>query len=274
MKPQVGHIQFLNCLPLYHMLVKNGAVLEMDLFKDTPVELSRKIIAGRLDISPIPAIEYARHADSLMLLPDLTVSSSGRVMSITVVSKVPIQELDGQTVALTNTSATSQVMAKIIFREKYNISPVYFESPPDLPEMFREAEAALLIGDDALRLFPNKGGYYLYDLGELWQELTGEKMVYAVWAVRREYVRKHPEMTAGVFRAFRQSLAMRALRKYQGRSPGGKLFLQNFWRIISGHLNLHLVVIISRGFCVITARQFRLELCQRFRNLSLWMLIN
>ncbi len=208
MRPRVGHIQFLNCLPLYHMLVKNGVVFDIDLFKDHPVDLCNRLLSGKLDISPVPAIEYARHADKVHLMPQLTVSSSGRVMSIIIVSKVPVQELDGKPVALTNTSATSQVMAKIIFREKYSITPVYFESPPDLPEMFREAEAALLIGDDALRVFQKPGNFYIYDLGEEWQQLTGKKMVYAVWAVRKPYAEKHPDIVSDVFRAFQLSLDM------------------------------------------------------------------
>jgi chorismate dehydratase len=208
MRPQVGHIQFLNCLPLYHMLVKSGVVLEIDLYKDTPVELCNRLLSGRLDISPVPAIEYARHADDLLLLPKLTVSSSGRVMSIILASKVPLQKLDGEPVALTNTSATSQVLAKIILREKYKVKPSYFECPPDLPEMFREAEAALLIGDDALRVFAKPGKYYLYDLGEEWQKLTADKMVYAVWAVRRTYAQKHPRLVSKVFYAFQRSLDM------------------------------------------------------------------
>ena len=96
MLPRVGHIQFLNCLPLYHMLVRSGAVLDMDLYKDTAIALCRQLLAGRLDISPVPAIEYARHARDLLLLPDLTVSSNGRVMSILLVSKVPAEKLARQ----------------------------------------------------------------------------------------------------------------------------------------------------------------------------------
>ena len=206
MRPRVGHIQFLNTLPLYHMLVKNGVVLDIDLFKDTPTALCRKLLSGELDISPVPSIEYARHADELLLLPQLTVGSDGRVMSIIIVSKVPIEELDGKTVALTNTSATSQALAKIILRKKYLINPVYFESPPDLPEMFREADAALLIGDDALRVFADPGRFYLYDLGEEWQQLTGEKMVYAVWTVRKSFAAQYPEEVVRVFHSFENSM--------------------------------------------------------------------
>jgi len=115
MKPRVGHIQFLNSLPLYHMLVKDDVVLNIDLFKDSPKELCCKLLSEKLDISPVPSIEYARHAEKLVLLPDLTISSDGKVMSILLVSKVPVQKLDKKIIALTNTSATSQVLARIIF---------------------------------------------------------------------------------------------------------------------------------------------------------------
>ena len=206
MRPRVGHIQFLNCLPLYHMLVRSGAVLRMDLYKDSPIALCRRLLSGKLDISPVPAIEYARHARDLLLLPDLTVSSNGRVMSILLVSKAPAEKLNGRPVALTNTSATSQVLAKIILREKFGAEPVYFECPPDLPEMFREADAALLIGDDALRACARPGRYFQYDLGAEWKELTGEAMVYAVWAVRRSYAEKHPDRVAMVYEAFKRSI--------------------------------------------------------------------
>ena len=207
MRPRVGHIQFLNCLPLYHMLVKSGAVLSLDLYKDTPTGLSRRFFAGELDISPIPAIEYARHASSALLLPDFTVSSCGRVKSILLVSTVPADALDRRPVALANVSATSQVLLRIILKERYHVRPRYFECPPDLPEMLREADAALLIGDDALRVWARKPrGMQVYDLGEEWTRLTGQAMVYAVWAVRREYAMRCPDRVREVHAAFKRSM--------------------------------------------------------------------
>ena len=208
MKTRIGHIQFLNSLPLYHMLVKEEIVLEIDLFKDSPRQLCRKLLDGRLDISPVPAIDYARHADELFLLPDLTISSDGKVMSILLISKIPIEQLDGKTVALTNTSATSQVLTRIILEEKYGLHPSYFECPPDLGQMFREAESALLIGDDALRALQTPSGYHLYDLGEEWSTFTREKMVYAVWCVHRDYAAQHPENVRKISHAFQHSMDM------------------------------------------------------------------
>jgi chorismate dehydratase len=206
MRPRIGHIQFLNCFPLYYGLLKNGILADIELCKNSPTELCDRLLRGDLDISPVPSIEYARHTDKLLLLPKLTVSSDGKVLSILIVSKTPIQKLDGKPVALANTSATSQILAKIILQEKYHVRPLFFESPPDLPEMFREAEAALLIGDAALRVFAKPKNFYLYDLGEEWKLLTGEKMVYAVWAVRKTFAAKHPVITKKVYHAFEQSM--------------------------------------------------------------------
>jgi chorismate dehydratase len=207
MRPRVGHIQFLNCLPLYHALVKKGLLLDMDLFKDTPAQLCERLLAGQLDISPVPSIEFARHAHELLLLPDIAVSSRGPVMSIVLVSKVPLSKLDGCTVALANNSRTSQVLARLVLEHHYGVQPHYFESPPDLAEMFREADAALLIGDDALRIIAAPCPYLVFDLGREWTAMTAHNMVYAMWAVRREFALQHPEAVNRVQQAFQSSLA-------------------------------------------------------------------
>ena len=66
-RPRVGHIQFLNCLPLYWGLVHSGALLDVDLRRDTPDRLSDRLVAGDLDIAPISVVEYLRHASDLTL---------------------------------------------------------------------------------------------------------------------------------------------------------------------------------------------------------------
>ncbi len=236
MLPRIGHIQFLNCLPLYYGLMKNGVLSEIELCKHTPTELCNRLLREELDISPVPAIEYARHADELLLLPRLTVSSDGTVLSILLVSKVPVEELNGRPVALANTSATSQVLAKIILKERYRVEPHYFESPPDVAQMFMEADAALLIGDDALRIFVKPKDFFIYDLGEEWKLLTGKKMVYALWAVRKTYALQNPEQVQMVYSAFIRSLEMSlqhidaAVSEVAQWSPFSSRFLKKYFK--------------------------------------------
>ena len=208
MRPRLGHIQFLNCLPLYYGMVKNDVLLDVDLVKADPADLAVMITSGELDLAPIPTIEYARNADDLLLLPDIAISSDGEVQSILLLSKIPADELGGKRVALTSASRTSQVLARILIEKRWRANSEYVEMPSDLPEMLRDADAALLIGDDALRAnwqdFPE---LHKYDLGTEWSAWTGLPMVYAVWAVRRGFATDQPDQVASVAGALVGSLA-------------------------------------------------------------------
>ena len=131
--------------------MRSGALLGVDLHKDTPDRLNAALVAGDLDIGPISLVEYLRHADDLLLLPDLAVGSDGPVLSVNVVSTVPLDELDGRRVALGSTSRTGVLLAQMLLESRYGVQPEYFPCPPDLTEMLLEADAAVLIGDVALR---------------------------------------------------------------------------------------------------------------------------
>jgi chorismate dehydratase len=207
LRPRVGHIQFLNCLPLYYGLVKSYALLDLELIKGLPTELNNLLISRNLDISPISSIEYARHHKSLVLFPDFTVSSDGKAKSILLLSRFPIEKLSGKKVALTSASATSQVLLKIVLGRGYRVEPEYFICPPDLNRMFADADAALLIGDIALKHYIGPKDFYLYDLGMEWKKLTGKKMVYAVWAVNRSFAEQQSELSGYVFEIFKKSMA-------------------------------------------------------------------
>jgi len=207
-RPRLGHIQFINCLPLYYGMVKNDVLLDVDLVRANPAELAGMILDGELDLAPIPAIEYARHADRLVLLPDIAISSEGEVQSILLLSKVPVAELSGRTVALTSTSRTSQVLCRVLLEKRWDVRPRYVQMPPDLPAMLRDADAALLIGDEALRAYWDTPlDVHVYDLGREWTDWTHLPMVYAVWAVRREFAEAQPEAVQAVADSLNGSLA-------------------------------------------------------------------
>ena len=122
-RPRVGHIQFLNCLPIYWGLMRSGALLDVDLHKDSPDRLNAALVAGDLDIGPISLVEYLRHADELLLLPDLAVGSDGPVLSVNVVSTRPLAELDGGRVALGSTSRTGRAAGPAAARRAVRRAP-------------------------------------------------------------------------------------------------------------------------------------------------------
>ncbi|QGT99312.1 Chorismate dehydratase [Candidatus Syntrophocurvum alkaliphilum] len=188
MRPKVGHIQFINCFPLFYGLIEKKFLLEVDLIKGNPTDLNTMLLERKLDLAPVSSIAYAENYKDYLLMPDISISSDGDVKSIYLFSKVPIDKLHGKKIALTNISATSQVLLKIIMKKGYNVSPEYFTSAPELRAMLMEADAALLIGDDALRAkYTFDNSLYIYDLGSEWKKLTNLPMVFAVWAIRKDF---------------------------------------------------------------------------------------
>jgi chorismate dehydratase len=182
-RPRVGHIQFLNCLPIYWGLMRSGALLDVDLHKDSPDRLNAALVRGDLDVGPISLVEYLRNADDLVLLPDLAVGSDGPVLSVNMVSTLPLDRLDGRRVALGSTSRTGVLLARMLLESRYGVHPEYFRCPPDLTEMLLEADAGVLIGDVALRALYEapRRGLGVTDLGQAWREWTGQPMVSPVW---------------------------------------------------------------------------------------------
>ncbi|MBW1602608.1 menaquinone biosynthesis protein [Streptomyces sp. JJ66] len=204
-RPRVGHIQFLNCLPLYWGLARTGGLLDLELTKDTPERLSEQLVNGDLDIGPVTLVEFLRHSEQLVALPDIAVGCDGPVMSCVIVSQGDLGALDGQRVALGSTSRTSVRLAQLLLAERHGIRPHYYTCPPDLGLMMREAQAAVLIGDAALRAALHDAprlGLRVHDLGQMWKEWTGLPFVFAVWAARRDYLAREPETVREVHRSF------------------------------------------------------------------------
>src|SRR4051812_21621313 len=188
--------------------MRSGALLDVDLHKDSPDRLNTALVAGDLDIGPISLVEYLRHADELLLLPGLAVGSDGPVLSVNLVSTVPPDELDGCLVALGSTSRTSVLLAQLLLEERHGTKPRYVTMPPDLTAMLMEADAAVLIGDAALRATheAKAKGLYVTDLGAAWKDWTGLPMVFAIWAARRDFADANPGAVKDVHEAFVRSL--------------------------------------------------------------------
>ena len=211
-RPRVGHINFLNVLPLTWSYA-HGGEQGLAITRGVPAVLNNDIVNHRLDVSNVSSIIYARDSEELVILPDVCVSTDGDVQSIILVSRKPINALKDDKIILTAKSATSHCLLKIILRSAYGAVPNYYvrhvgpENP--IPE---DATASLLIGDDALWLYHHQQpGFYYYDLGREWKQLTGKKMVYALWVANQKFASENPEMLQLVYdrihHAFAQGMA-------------------------------------------------------------------
>ena len=200
-RPRVGHIEFLNCFPLLSGLARTGSLLDLELIKDTPDNLSDALVNGELDIGPVSLIELLKNAEDLVVLPDIAVGSDGPVMSCLIVSRLPLSQLDRLPVALGSTSRTSVRLAELLLSDLIGVQPEYFFCPPDLAAMMEEAPAAVVIGDTALRAALYEAprlGLEVHDLGQMWRDWTGLPFVFAVFAARHEFAEREPEVVRWV----------------------------------------------------------------------------
>src|SRR5258707_12078111 len=125
---RLGRIGYINCYPVYAGLDRGVVHVPAELVTGTPAELNDLLVAGELDMSVISAIEYARHAKDLVLLPDLAISCDGPVRSVALFSKRAVGRLDGRTVLLSASSRTSVVLLELLCRDVWHIKPRFAEA--------------------------------------------------------------------------------------------------------------------------------------------------
>ena len=166
-----------------------------DLEFRIPSGCADQMASGAADIGILPSFELTRQ--DLEVIPGAGIACHGAVRSILLVSRLPAKEI--RTLATDSSSRTSVQLARMILERRYGAEYVSIPHAPDLDAMLRVADAALIIGDPALRLDRALLPYEVHDLGAEWVEMTGLPMVFAVWAARKGVV------TPDVVEAFRGS---------------------------------------------------------------------
>mgnify|MGYP001161909721 CR=1 FL=1 len=223
----LGRIDYANAWPLFHHLDGYAGEAGVRIVSRVPAELNRALREGETDISAISSFAYAQNSEDYLLLPDLSVSSVGRVNSILLFMKRPLEQVKNGRIALTTASATSVNLLKIIMAKYAEGQPQYERAEPDLDSMLENADAALLIGDPAIRASWSAGKLHVLDLGELWHRWTGLGMTYAVVAVRKEAAARWPQAIASLLQAMRESKRLslgnpQALIDHACRTIGGE----------------------------------------------------
>ncbi|RJP95190.1 MAG: ABC transporter substrate-binding protein [Desulfobacteraceae bacterium] len=189
----IGRIQYINVNPVYHEFENKPLPRGMRLFSEPPATLNRMLREGELDISSVSASAFARNSEDWLMLPDMSIACYGKVMSVLLVSRHAFRDLHTKPVFLTDESATAVDLVKLLFALQ-GVDPEFerrqVKSPDDLTDM---AGAGLVIGDAALKHNWHDRFDHVWDLCEMWNDMTGLPFVFAVWAVRRSFAKAHPE---------------------------------------------------------------------------------
>jgi chorismate dehydratase len=204
-KTTIGKIKYTNAWPIFHYFDPNAMRGPVEMITAVPSFLNMGMCEGQIDIGALSSFAYGEISDKLLLLPNLSVSADGPVHSILLFSKEPIEYISNGIIAVTNTSATSINLLKILMSKALKGNPEYCIMDPDLKTMLEVADAALLIGDNAIKASWEDHGLVVTDLSEYWKQWTGHSMTFAVWAVRRDTAEKKPGMIQDIVHALQQS---------------------------------------------------------------------
>jgi chorismate dehydratase len=143
-----------------------------------PAELADMMKNGELDIAFIPAIEYAR-LKNLRIVPGFGIASLGEVKTVVMFSRYELDTI--KSISLDSRSRTSVALLKILLKGYYKRDMEFITSSPDVDDLSKHADAALLIGDETFDINPTD--YNLYDLSKAWHEFTGKPFVFALLCV-------------------------------------------------------------------------------------------
>jgi chorismate dehydratase len=200
----IGRIPYINCYPVYGAIDRGLIRIDADLVDGVPTALNALMADGKLDVSVVSAVEYARDSRRYLLLPDLAISCDGPVRSVMLFSKRPATELSQRRVLVSRSSMTSVALLELLFENVWHARPVFVPTDAEISDVARfgaeDHEARLVIGDAALLLESSsatsgRGGVktsqqvpqypHAYDLGAEWKRWTGLPFVFAVWVAQR-----------------------------------------------------------------------------------------
>jgi len=231
----IGRIDYANCHPVFTEFMKEYGE-EYRFVEGVPSRLNALLAAGEIDVSPSSSFEYARHAPRYHLFPGISISSIGRVNSVILRSSVPIESLDGATIALTTDSATSVVLLKILLKKYLRFNNRFVLHASDAPP--RQEQGWLVIGDRALTPWDTDRYPFAYDLGTLWFAHTGLPFVFALWIVHERAVVTCCDEVCRCARRFLEARD-RAVRQYHAylddyrETPLQGVDLVSYWEAIS-----------------------------------------
>lgn len=185
--PRIAASSYLNTAPLIWSFLYGSQRDAVELFTDTaPARCAEMLARGQVDAALVPVIEYQRMPD-VLLVPDVCVGSKSSVRSVALVTgRNNLKKVER--VALDESSRTSVALVKIIFREFLGFEPEWISAAPDLKSMLTAADAALVIGDPAMKI--SRDQFRVFDLATLWHEFTGLGFVFAMWMARSDSAEK------------------------------------------------------------------------------------
>jgi chorismate dehydratase len=177
MAMRVGRVPYLHSEPFYFDMARRG----IELYDMVPRALVSAAEGGEIDAGPIPLADCFRLEDRFQPVAGFCVASVKQAGSMFLYSTVPIENLHGARIGITDEASGAPRLLRVLLRLKHRVRPAAY-----VP-LHASHDAFLLIGNQALRQRLGVPGFrYIYDLGEEWHAWTGLPLVFCRWMVRKD----------------------------------------------------------------------------------------
>jgi chorismate dehydratase len=198
---RISAVSYTNTKPFIYGLQHNSILNQIDLSLDIPSDCAQKIIDDQADIGLMP-VAALLDLPYWQIVSDYCIGAVGAVNSVFIFSNCPIEEAD--IIQLDPESRSSNNLAKVLLKNYWKVAPLQIINAPDYANSTGIKTAFVQIGD---RTFGKKNQYkYVYDLAEIWQQLTGLPFVFAAWIANKPI---DPEFMKGFNTALKAGLDAR-----------------------------------------------------------------
>lgn len=172
---RIGRIPYLNVAPFYFDL---RALAPYELLIESPRLLGERARRGELDLAPLSLCDTF-DLPEMAPVGDFSVACRGRVGSVMLFSRVPLDELGAVTIRATSDSVTSVRLLEVLLRSRGTLEYRIVREHPS-------PDALLLIGDEALSEARAGRWPVATDLCEEWTERERLPFVFARWYARQD----------------------------------------------------------------------------------------
>ena len=181
---RVGRVPYLESEPFYFDMERRG----IELRQTTPRELGDALANGELDAGPAHISDVFRLEDRFEPVSGFCFSTQSRAVSVSLYSQLPMEELGGVTIGISDEDVTAAKLLEVLLRRKYGLEPGEFAvRPGDVIRPDESFDAFLLIGNRALRRRRGARGFaHRFDLGAEWTQWTNLPFVFSQWVMRKD----------------------------------------------------------------------------------------
>ena len=173
----VGWVPYLSCEPIYFDMERRG----LNLISLVPSTITAAAQKGQIDAAPFPIVDCAQMEGEFNYMTGFCIATISSAGSVVLNSTLPIQEMSGVRIGVSEEAATAPKLLQVLLTQKYQVEPATYVSPQE------STEALLHIGNQGLRYRRGMRGFaHRYDLGGEWHDWTGLPFVFSRWMVRKD----------------------------------------------------------------------------------------